>query len=59
MANGLMGFDTHNCVESRKKLSKYLGIGKYQFFKKLIKGVNKFWDGSILSWKQIAFLTGI
>lgn len=49
MANGLMEFDTYNCVESRKKLNKYLGIGKHQFFKKLIKGVNKFWDGSILS----------
>jgi hypothetical protein len=37
MTNDLMEFSTPNCVESRKKLNKYLGIGKYKFFKKKFK----------------------
>lgn len=37
MTNDLMEFDSPNCVKARKKLNKYLGIGKYKFFKKIFK----------------------
>ena len=37
MTNDLMEFDTNNCVEARKKVSKYLGVGKYKLFKKVFK----------------------
>lgn len=39
MNDDLMQYDTKQCENTRKKLSKYLGIGKYRMLKKII---NKF-----------------
>lgn len=35
MTNDPMEFNSDECVEVRKKLSKYLGIGKFRLFKKI------------------------
>jgi hypothetical protein len=35
MTNDILEFDSHECIEARKKLSKYLGIGKFQLLKKI------------------------